>query len=310
MSDIDALRRLDLNLLVSLDVLARASSVTEAAKRMGVTQSAMSHQLKRLRELLADPLFITTVRPMQPTPRLTRVVDSLRPLLEGMVELTSPPQAFDAAKTERVFSIATTDLAEFVLGARAARLFTREAPHSRLCFVQRLTHLKRDLEEGRVDLAVLPAGVPGVEALTGAVRKRRLGSDGFCVLMRPGHPAASRRLTLNRYLAEEHLLVSPSGGLDGLVEAALSRMGRSRHVALQVSHFSSAPVVVAQSDLLATVPTQLAEAAATHIDLVRATPPLSLPQIDAYAFWHERVHDDPGHRWFRERVFGLSQTPV
>lgn len=308
MSDIDALRAVDLNLLVSLDTLSRASSVTEAAKMMGVTQSAMSHQLKRLRELLDDPLFVTSLRPMQPTPRLLQVVSGLRPLLEGLAELTSPTQEFDPATSQRVFSLATTDLTEFIFGARAARLFAATAPHTRMCFVRRMTRLKSDLAEGRVDVAVLPAGVPGVEALSGAVRRRLLGSDDFTVVMRPDHPASSQRLTLKRYLAEEHLLVSPSGGRHGLVDGALQRMGHSRRVALQVSHFSSAPLVVAQSTLLATLPTQVANEAARHIDLVCVRPPVRLPKISAYAFWHERVDKEPGHRWFREQIFKLSDA--
>lgn len=308
MNEIDSLQNLDLNLLVSLHELFQSTSVTDAAKRMGVTQSAMSHQLKRLREEFTDPLFVTTLRPMQPTPRASELEGPVRKVLESVAELTRSIEPFDASASERRFVIATSDITEVSMAARLRRALRSVAPKVRLCFVRRPNDLKAALEEGRVDFVVLPTGVPGIDDLAGPFRRRYVGGDGFRVVMRRGHPAASKTLTLHRYLKLDHLLVSPSGAPGGLVDGVLRSMGKSRHVALQLSHFVSAPFVVAESDLLLTCPTQFAEESTKYIDLVCVKPPIPLPTIDAHIYWHERFHTQPAHRWFRDFLFDTNQS--
>lgn len=307
MNEIDSLKRLDLNLLVSLHELFHSNSVTDASKRMGVTQSAMSHQLKRLREIFADPLFVTTVRPMQPTPRASELRGLLGEVLKHVAEMTRSITPFDPNASERRFVVATSDITEVSMASKLRRAIRPIAPKVRLSFVRRPADLKDSLEDGRVDFAVLPTGVPGIEDLAGPFRRRRVGVDGFRVLMRREHPAAARNLTLRRYLSLEHLLVSPSGAPGGLVDGVLRAMGKSRRVALQLSHFVSAPFVVAETDLLLTCPAQFAEESTNYINLIAVKPPLPLPKVDAHVYWHERFHEEPGHRWFRELVFKAQQ---
>lgn len=308
MNEIAALKNLDLNLLVSLHELSRSTSVTDAARRMGVTQSAMSHQLKRLREIFDDELFITTLRPMQPTSRASELTEPLREVLSGAAKLTRSVQPFDPTTSERRFVIASTDLSEFSMGAAARRACAASAPGVRLSFVRRPADLKQALEEGRIDVAVLPAGVPGIRELAGSYRKRLIGSDGFRVVMRPDHPAARQKLTLSRYLKLDHLLVSPSGAPGGLVDRVLQPLGKTRRVAMQVSHFVSAPFIAAATDLVLTCPAQMADEAMRHIELARFRPPLTLPKVDAYAIWHERFHEEPEHQWFRRLLFQVGSA--
>jgi len=301
---IDGLVPRDLNLLVSLALLAEERSVTATAKRVGVSQSAMSHQLKRLREHFADPLFVASPSGLVPTPRLEALAGPLREALAAVGAALDEGAPFDPSTSTERFVVAGSDIHELVGMPRLLSRLALEAPHVRVAFVRRSPRVVEELTQGRVHLAVAPAvgSVPGVGLDHPQLQQRRLRVDGFRVLVRDGHPRIRKRLTLEAYLDVDHILVSPAGGEGSVVDRALAKRGERRHVRAQVSHFAPAPFLVARTDLILTCPTGLAEAG-TELAPVRSfAPPIELPETPAHAYWHERFHHDPAHRWLREFV--------
>lgn len=294
---------LDLNLLVTLDALLRARHVTRAARQLGISQSAMSHRLKKLREALGDPLFVGSARGLVPTRRAAELEQPLRETLQRMQALLAGPKPFDPATSERRFVVAGSDYGELALIPDLVARLRRLAPRIDLVCEQRLPDVVRQLEDGRVDLVVGPP-LPD----RAGVKTRKLGKNVFVVVFREGHPLATQRLTLARYLAASHLLVAPQGAARGLVDDVLARRGKSRRVALVVRHFSTAPFIVARSDLLWTAPREIAVKASEHFALELARSPVELPSFDYFMTWHERAHADPAHQWLRRMILDVRAS--
>lgn len=302
MNEIDSLRRHDLNLLISLHSLLEERSVTKAAKRAGVTQSAMSHQLKRLREGFGDPLFISTPGGLVPTPALEALEEPLRDTLTALERLMRPGERFDPATSDAHFVLATSDAVELMGLPTILDALSDEAPGIKVSSVPRTTDVAELLRRGDVHLAIGPGGgsVPGIDLARPELQQRKLMDEGFRVLVRDGHPRVRRRPSRKRYLELGHLLVSPTGRPGGVVDAVLARTGERRTVVHQVSHFVTAPFVIARTDLILTCPEGFAKEACRLAPLRHFAPPLELPRTQIYLYWHRRFQNDPAHRWLRD----------
>lgn len=295
------LRRADLGLLVSLDALLAERSVTAAARRLGISQPALSAQLARLRDLFGDDLLVGNAHGMVPTARAEAVAGRLHGLLRELNGLVAEGAAFDPASSERGFRIAATDLEHgLMLPPLLARL-RADAPGIRIASVHLdPASLPERMAGGAVDLAVsvgpnVPEGFPA----------RRLGEDGFRVVWRAGHPRLKRTIDLDAFCAEGHLLVSTrGGGFRGVVDDALDRIGRSRRVVASLPSFLLVPPAVSACDLVAVVPSRLA--ALEEGRLRSADVPLATEGFTLYLSWHPRHRSDPGHRWLRERIVALA----
>lgn len=305
--DLDA-TRLDLNLLAALDVLLRERNVTRAAARLGLTQSAMSHKLKRLREELGDPLFVTGPGGLVPTARAESLEEPLRHALRDLAAAVRATEPFDPRAAERDLRVACVDAIEITLLPNILRRLASEAPGLRVSIRRRGPRSIDELASGDLDLVVAPGGVPGVgyDELPG-IQRRLVSTDDFVCVVREDHPSVGRRLTLKKFLALDHLLVTPGGTRVGVVDQVLARDGRTRRVAVTVPSFVSAPLLVSQTDLVLTCPTSVGLAAAKIVPLRVFPPPLPLPAIPTFLFWHVRVQHDPAHRWVREFVVSSFQ---
>jgi DNA-binding transcriptional LysR family regulator len=302
----------DLNLVVAFNALAREGSVTRAAHRLGLTQSAMSHALRRLRDLLGDPLLVRGKSGMVLTPRAEAMVVPLRSGLVTIGRALAQPPRFDPLSARRAFTIATLDLFDVLMIPPLLARIREEAPGVDITVVplsQRT--ISEQLETGEVDAAVMPQVVgrdtwqPAPLAL--GILRRTLFRDNFVCLLRADHPQAARkRLTLKSYAALSHVLVSPSGEGPGLVDQILAEHGLTRRIALRLPHFHSALAVVAKSDLILTAPTPLALLAA-QLPVKSLKPPLALPDHTVNLVWHERFSHDPGHEWLRELVADVAK---
>jgi DNA-binding transcriptional LysR family regulator len=307
------LAAIDLNLLVVFDALAREKSVTRAAERVGVTQSAMSHALRRLRDLLGDPLLVRGRSGMVLTPRAEALVVPLRAGLMTIARALGEPARFEPATARRSFSIATPDLFDVLAIPPLLERVRREGPGIDLAVVRLSDRLDQELETGEVDAAVIPQidGGPPPLAAPGMVR-RTLLHDRFTCLIRAGHPALPRRkpasLSLEAYLALSHALISPSGEGPGLVDLALERRGLRRRIALRIPHFYPALPIVARSDLVLTAPRSLATLVPAGLPIVSLPPPLRVPGHSLHLIWHERFSDDDGHRWLRDLVAAVVRS--
>jgi DNA-binding transcriptional LysR family regulator len=295
------LSSLDLNLLVVLQALLSEASVTRAAQRVSLSQSATSHALNRLRELLGDPLLVRSGRRLTLTPRATALLPALeRGLLELDGALSGEPP-FDPARTRRSIAVGLADYAQAVLlGPLLARL-RREAPGIDLHTVGFPDVFER-MDAGTLDMAVIPTSpVPAGFSV------RRLFSDGFVCIVRRDHPTVrGPRLSLPRYLALDHVVVAPSGMSGSIVDTALARKGLERRVALRISSFLAAPIVVTESDLISTGPAKLLRPMAKRYPIRLLPPPLPLDDFEMHLAWHSRRDRDPAHSWLRELIAAVS----
>jgi DNA-binding transcriptional LysR family regulator len=290
---------LDLNLLVVLDALLTCRSVTLAARRVSLSQSATSHALRRLRTVLGDPLLVRGPKGMMPTPRALSIAATVRRCLSELELALAPREAFDASTATRSFSIAIDDYAACVVVPRLLEDLGRAAPSVDLRIVASSTESYDALEAGELDVLVAPR----IEARANIVRTK-LFDDRFVCMMRTGHPRlqSGRRLTLDDFVAMDHVLIAPRGRLGGFVDDALAKRGHERRVALVLAHYLLAPVVVSRSDLCLTVVERLAREACKTLPVQVVPPPLPLPGVRMWLAWHATSEHDPAHAWLRQTL--------
>lgn len=299
------MKSIDLNLLVALEALLAERNVSRAAVRLGLSQSATSAQLARLREVFRDPLLVRTPRGMLPTARAAALAEPLRQVLGEIGRMVQPSESFDAAAATVTFSIAASDYVEYALLPRLVDHLEAHASRARIAI--RPTHyraLRQQLESGEVDLAILSRqnlGEPGPD-----VRSRPLYSERFVCVARRDHPLLKgREVTLDQFCAIDHVFTSPAGGgFVGQADQALAAVGRSRNVRLSVPHFLLAPEIVARSDMIAVLPERLAAGYADRLRVLQI--PLELAGFTIVQAWHERVHRDPAQGWLRQVVSDLT----
>jgi DNA-binding transcriptional LysR family regulator len=317
----ERLAAIDLNLVVAFDALARERSVTRAAHRVGVTQSAMSHALRRLRDLLGDQLLVRGRSGMVLTPRAESLVVPLRSSLVTLGRALTEPPEFEPASARRSFCIASPDLFDVLVVPRLLARIRNDAPGIDIRVItiddERLAD---QLETGEVDVAITPLidrteNGPVQEDAPGLLRRKIL-RDRFACLLRADHPVfgAGRRrsvppaLSLEAYAALSHVLVSPRGGGPGLVDEALQKHGLSRRIALRIPHFYAGLAIVAKSDLVLTAPAALGRLIPGDLPVVALRPPLRLPRHTVNLTWHERFTKDTGHAWLRRLVTEVART--
>ncbi len=289
---------INVNLLVALDALLIEQNVTRAASRVGISQSAMSHNLATLRGLLGDPLLVRGPSGMEPTPRALQIGPPLRRSLEALQASIQSNPPFDAATSHRKFCIATADFVAAKLATGLVAVVQEQAPEVEL--VLRPLEWKRSLErieDPDIDLII------GPRVTSDIARQRHLFTEGFVCVVREDHPTVREQLSLEQYVAAEHLLVSPAGRGTSAVDHWLDRQGLSRKIVLRVPWFMAAPVIVGRSDLVLTaVCSSVDDALVQGLGLRRLTAPVEIDSVDVMMIWHVRNEDDPAQRWLRDRV--------
>jgi DNA-binding transcriptional LysR family regulator len=297
------MNEIDFRLLVALHALLDTESVSGAARRSGVTQSAMSHTLARLRDLFGDPLLVRSGRAMRPTPRALELREPLAELVASARRLISRSQRFDPATSERRFALSAPDSAALVLLPPLLRRLARNAPRVDLEVAAAGPDRPFEaLERGDLDVAIgrfdtVPAGFVA----------EPLYREEFVCIVRRDHPLVGRRMTLPTYTRLAHLLIAPRGGRRGQVDDALEAVGERRRVAVIVPQFLLAPFVVASTDLVLTVSRRVADGLSDLLGLRRLTPPVEVAGYDYQQIWHERWHDDPASCWFRGQLASVAQ---
>jgi DNA-binding transcriptional LysR family regulator len=294
---------IDLNLLPALDALLDEVSVTRAAARLKVSQSAASHALNRLRARFDDPLLVRQAGHMRLTPLGEMLAPRVREMMEGIEQLVTARTEFCAARSIRRFSILASDYSQVVALPILLKRLRTLAPGVDLS-VRAVPDPERVLSEGDDALMIGPER----QTVPTLIRQRLL-TDRLVCIARRGHAALVEELSLDRYLEAHHILVSPRGLPGSMVDEALRQLGVERRVLLQVQHFLVAPMVVAESDLLLTIPERLAQRVAKCLDLVIASLPFATPPIDFVQLWHPRYQDDPAHAWLRSLIAETLQGP-
>lgn len=300
------LHGIDLNLLVAFDALMAERSVTRAGTRIGRTQPAMSAALARLRGLLKDELFVRGPNGLQPTPL---ALDLAEPITHALAEIQRAlefTQTFEPSTTTASFSLGLSEHPTFALLPTLLEVLREQAPGITLRirnFVARDDAIGM-LDAGEVDLTV---GVPSTPAVR--ILSRPLFEEHFVCVVRKDHPTLRPPLRLETFLEHSHLLVSPENDHYGVVDAALAKRGLKRRLALTLPHLYAAPVLVAQSDMVATLMEGVVAASGHAERLCIMPPPLELPSIPFVMSWHRRNDVHPAQRWFRDLLAAIPVRP-
>ncbi len=298
--------RVDLNLLPVFEALHETQSVTRAGQKLGLSQSAMSAALARLRAVLEDPLFVRGARQMLPTPRARELAGPVRELLERMRREIFAGAGFDPAASEREFALCLTDVGAVVFLPRLIAELRRAAPRARLRSEQiRVADLERALEEGLVDLAL--GSFPD---LPGSVFQQRLYERSYVCICRADHPRVGTRLSLKTYLDLEHAVVRSPVRVHEAIDQALGRRAARRRIALSVQHYLALPYVIERTDFVATVPSEIAEVFRRQAAIRILASPVRVPNVTLRQHWHKRYHQDTANRWLRELVARVFAEPA
>jgi len=292
----------DLNLLLVFEALFRQGSVTRAAAQVGLSQSAMSSALGRLRAQFGDPLFVKTRSGMLPTPRALELAPALTEALAMVRGAMGKREAFDPASSSRSLRVYMTDVGETVLLPTLMTYLEKHSPSIRLETAQLpAADLPLRMESGEIDIAVgyLPQ-------LPEKIRRARLFEEHYVCLTRPDHPLGRKGpLTLKEFLAARHVLIASMGSGHQVLERTLAERGVHDNVALRLPHFIVVPLVIANTDLIVTVPSRVAAVTARLMKFKVHPLPIPIPSFDVSVFWHERVENDGANRWLRAAMVEL-----
>lgn len=289
----------DTKLLAVFEELMRTRSVSVAAEHMGMSQSTMSFCLARLRELLGDPLFIRTRGGMAPTAR-ARDIEARVAQARVAVEALLAPAAFAPGRSDRQFRLCMTDISHIVLLPRILNRLREAAPQVGIEVLRIGDDTPALMERGEADLAI--GFMPQIDA--GFYRQRLFEQDFVCIAG-AAHPRIKKRFGPAEFGTEGHIGVSLSMSSQVLVDRAIRQAGLARKVVLRLPNYLGLAAVVAQTDLVATVPRLLGEIMARQEALKLFAPPFPVPGYAVNQYWHARCHQDPGHVWLRQQLAEL-----
>ncbi|WP_437619746.1 LysR family transcriptional regulator [Sorangium sp. So ce1151] len=291
------LSAIDVNLVIALDALLQERSVTLAARRVGLSQPAMSHALTRLRELFADPLLIRVGRQMALTSRAEAMTPQVAAIMHDLTRLFGgPAPAFDPARSDRTFRIATTEYVQLLLLPQLNAALALGGPRLALHLLPLDARAADALRNGEIDLAI---GVLSRDALPPDLRRVTLFDDRFAGLARASHPTARGRVDLPTYTALPHVVIPRHGAHEGVADELIASRGVSRREVMAVPHVFLVPHVVTASDLVATVATRLSRAFSSLLPLRTFDLPFELPPLEIAMAWNSRTEDDPAQAWLR-----------
>lgn len=290
-------KRLDLNLLVTLEALLSERNVTKAAARLHLSQPAVSAQLNRLREEFDDPLLIPAHRGMTPTAKALELLGPLRLALDQLRSTLDDHRSFDPATAALDFNIACTDYLQATMATAIVSDLRVQAPGIRIALHHlAIDELEARMARGDIDLALMTPG-----AAPPSLRARRLFDERYVLAGRHGHPLLRDGLSVDEFARLEFVVVSLRGGeFRTPVDDVLAALGKSRRVVLSAASFLFVPQILARSDLVALVPERLVRGREADLEFV--DPPFPVEGFEVGMVWHERGHGHPAHRWIRERI--------
>ncbi len=295
------LRSIDLNLLVIFEALVEERSVGKAAARLGITSSAVSHALRRLRTQFNDPLLLRTAEGMSPTPEAVRLARSFRKAFSEIESAIEVSKGFDPATARRNFHLRLSDYVGVLLLPQLCIHLRAVAPGISLSvqsFDARQPSDRVEYEGVEIRLSVSR----GRSVLSAS---RRLLDDQWMVLMRKDHPAAASPLTLEKYLEQGHLKVTGVGS--SIVDELLAERGLARRVMFQVPTWLGMVPVIESTDLVAAMPAHWMHSVLSGSNCVARPMPLPELALSIDAVWHPRNDHDAGHNWFRELIHQIFQ---
>ena len=298
------LRTLDLNLLRVLDVLLSELQVSAAARRLNLSQPATSAALARLRRALDDPLLVRVGNQMTPTPRAEELRPKVRQVLADIEQALCQRAEFDPAVSDRTFRLAANDHAVTAVLSPLAQRLRRLSPRATLEILPLEDDFERRLASDDYDIAIRDRW-----SLRSSQRLETLFYEDYVCIARKGHPRLSKKPTLEEFLSEGHVLISPRGRSPGVIDAALDRIKRKRHVAVTLPYFLAAPAVVARTDFIMTIARHIALQFAPLFSLRIFTPPVALRGFEVAMAWRRRTEADAAVLWLKEQLQVVGRHP-
>ncbi|MEO3679455.1 LysR family transcriptional regulator [Rheinheimera fenheensis] len=302
------INKMDLNLLVYLDVLLREKNVTRAANQLNITQPAMSNGLKRLRDLLNDPILVRTSDGMVPTERARELAPVVRGVLLTLEETLQPNKDFEPLNSQRVFRIMASDYAASTLIPALLKKMRVLAPHTSLDIMTPSDVTFHDVENGKVDMAI-----NRFDQLPQSFHQKTVWRDSFSCLINAQNPVL-KNFNLDSYLKAQHIWVSKTGfgvgvGMDpkdvqklGWVDEALAKLGKQRHISVFTRNYHVAMHLAVGIDLIATLPSRAAKLYENDSSMAIMDPPFAIPSIELKMIWSPLLHQDASHIWFRRLI--------
>lgn len=292
------LHRIDMNLLLAFDVLMKTRNVTEASKKLFVSQSAMSHTLKRLRELFDDPLLVSASGVMQPTPRALALEPELRDCLANLEKILNPQSVFDPGLASNCFTLGSTDYVEYVFLPPLIEKISRLAPNVNIRLKRfDLGNIERHLAQGDIDIAISLKG----RGKGRSTVSRSLIDEKPVALVRVDHPEIKEGLTLEQYINAGHIVID-SMEVSDIIDHRLMELGLERRIQLRAPNFLSAPIILAETDMVASLPRHIAERFIKGGRLKILPLPVELEHFELRMFWHQLQDKDPAQQWFRAQI--------
>jgi DNA-binding transcriptional LysR family regulator len=293
---------LDVKLLAIIVELYRTRSVSQTAENLGLNQPTVSMSLARLRKYFNDPLFVNTHHGMEPTPHASHVIPELKNALELLRTAMAYRDTFDPATTTRTFLIAATDIGQVVVLPALMNRIRQLAPFAAVEFSNFSEQSHFQLESGDLDV-----GLGFILPLEGGFHRQKLFTERFVCVVRRGHPRIRRRLTLEDFERESHLIVTTPATGHVMLEKTLESLDIRRKVGLRVPNFIGLSTLIASTDLLVMVPERFAKVMAGLIPAQIFPPPMKVPSYEVMQYWHARSDKDPACRWLRSLIVELFQ---
>ncbi len=309
------IRRIDLNLLVYLNALLKERSVSQAADKLDITQPAMSNALRRLRELLGDPILVRTSAGMSPTERALAMEPLVVEALSRAELALQPVESFNPTNSSRTFRIMASDYIESTLICLLVARLGEIAPNVSLDVLTPSDVSFSNLERGDIDMAI-----NRFDHLPDSFHQKSIWRDNFSCLMGANHPASKSKLTVKSYLESQHIWVSKTGigvgtGMSpkysqklGWVDEALAEIGHKRNIALFTRHYQVASYLALHSNLIATLPSRAAVLWKDDPRIMICKPPFPIVPIEIKMIWSPVLHHNTAHKWLRNEINELAGT--
>jgi len=292
---------IDLNLFVVFDAIYTEGNLTRAGEIIGITQPAVSNSLSRLRTLFNDPMFVRTADGMVPTPIAQNIVGSVRQALGLIRSSVQESESFDPLASDKRFRISMTDLSQSIFLPYLFEQINKKAPQVSIeCYQVRRRDMSIELASGNLDLAFDIPLAPDPQ-----IRQAPLLSHPHVCVVRNSHNVVQGKLDLATYLSISHIHISSRRGGLGVVDLALGKMGKRRHIALRTQHYLATPQLVSETNLALTVPLVFAQFLADSVDIKFLELPFEVPNIETYLYWHESTDRDQANKWMRDRILEL-----
>ncbi|MFT4116693.1 LysR family transcriptional regulator [Bradyrhizobium sp.] len=292
------IRRLDLNLLLLFDGLFRTQNLSAVSRQLGVSQPTASADLRKLRDFFGDPLFLSTGRGMRPTPFAESISDAVRTVLATIDQQILRKPRFVPEESDRVFTVTASDIGVLIFIPPILQRIRTMAPGASLrCVPTSHEHLEDALESGEIDLAI--GYFPDLVGPN--IATEDLFDHPFTCIVRKDHPTIGDSLSLEQFLAADHIVVNQQGRSQEIFERRVRDLKLQRRVVLHLPHFMSVPQLIATSDMISTVPFSLG-AWYANAGLKLLPPPVSIPLIELKQHWHRRMDNEPAVRWLQSIV--------